>query len=157
MLVQHSVNARPITPDTQVLRATDGVSMSFLRGIVETMSVPRHYELQPENNRRTADWIVSQLRSYGYETELQGEYANVVARSRRAPDTACVLVGAHYDSVPGTPAKLTCLRGMMCWTEANIAAVAPLGSVGYRPNLVMTNKEVSFRDGNDNGLRVVLR
>ena len=61
------------------------------------------------------------------------------------------------DSVPGTPAKLTCLRGMMCWTEANIAAVAPLGSVGYRPNLVMTNKEVSFRDGNDNGLRVVLR
>ena len=34
---------------------------------------------------------------------MQGEYANVVARLRKAPDSACVLVGAHYDSVSDTP------------------------------------------------------
>lgn len=103
MYVQHSVHAPTITPDAHVRAAADDFSVSFLRGIVETMAVPRHYQLQPEDNRRIAHWIVHQLHSYGYETELQGEYANVVARSRRAPDTACVLVGAHYDSVPDTP------------------------------------------------------
>src|SRR5229473_2546817 len=103
MLVQHSAGAPAATADTRINEVADEVSVSFLRGIVETMAIPRHYELQPENNRLTAHWIARQLRSYGYETELQGEYTNVVARSRNAPDTACVLVGAHYDSVPGTP------------------------------------------------------
>ncbi|HEY6412270.1 MAG TPA: hypothetical protein VIX42_01200 [Edaphobacter sp.] len=60
-------------------------------------------------------------------------------------------------SVPGTPAKLSCLRGMVCWTEADVATVVPLGGAGYRPNVVMTSKEVSFQDGNDDGARVVLR
>ena len=60
-------------------------------------------------------------------------------------------------SVPGTPAKLSCLRGMVCWTEADIATVAPLGGTDYRPNLVMTNREVTFQDGNGDGVRVVLR
>jgi hypothetical protein len=60
-------------------------------------------------------------------------------------------------SVPGTPAKLSCLRGMVCWTEADIAAVVPLSGAGYRPNVVMTNKEVTFQDGNGDGVRVVLR
>ena len=103
MLVQHSANAPTSTPDTRIRAAAEEVSASFLQGIVETMAVPRHYERQQENNRLTAHWIARQLHSYGYETELQGEYANVVARSRHAPDAACVLVGAHYDSVPGTP------------------------------------------------------
>ena len=53
--------------------------------------------------------------------------------------------------------KLSCLRGMMCWTDAGIATVVPLGGADYRPNLVMTNREVTFRDGNDDGVRVVLR
>ncbi len=80
-----------------------GVSASFLCATVETLAVPRHYELQSENNRLTAHSIARQLHSYGYETKLQGEYANVVARSRHSSDAACVLVGAHYDTVPGTP------------------------------------------------------
>jgi hypothetical protein len=60
-------------------------------------------------------------------------------------------------SMPGTPVKLSCLRGMMCWTEADSAATVPLGKVDYRPNLVMSSKEVTFQDGNDDGVRVVLR
>jgi Peptidase family M28 len=103
MHIEYSAHASAMTPDACVRAATDEVSASFLRGIVETMAVPRHYQRQPENNRRTVHEIAHQLHSYGYETELQGEYANVIARSRPAPDTGCVLVGAHYDSVPDTP------------------------------------------------------
>jgi hypothetical protein len=60
-------------------------------------------------------------------------------------------------SVPGIPVKLTCLQGMVCWTEADIAKVTPLGGVGYQPNVVMSDKEVSFQDGEGAGVRVVLR
>jgi hypothetical protein len=60
-------------------------------------------------------------------------------------------------SMPGTPVKLSCLRGIMCWTEADSAATVPLGKVDYRPNLVMSSKEVTFQDANDDGVRVVLR
>ena len=60
-------------------------------------------------------------------------------------------------SVPGIPVKLTCLQGMVCWTEADIAKVTPLGGIGYQPNVVMSDKEVSFRDGDGAGVRVVLR
>jgi hypothetical protein len=60
-------------------------------------------------------------------------------------------------SAPGTPMKLTCLQGMMCWTEADVAKVARLGGVGYQSNVVMSDKEVSFQDGEGDGVRVVLR
>src|SRR6266404_9534148 len=100
MLLQHSADAPAGPADARIKEIADGVSESFLRGIVETIAVPRHYELQPESNRLTAHWIARQLHSYGYETELQGEYENVVAHSQHVPTTACVLVGAHYDSVP---------------------------------------------------------
>jgi hypothetical protein len=125
------------------------VSASFLRTIVETVAVPRHYELQPENNRLTGQWIARQLHSYGYETELQGEYANVVARSRRFPDAACVLVGAHYDSMPGTPgaddnasavaALLACAKALavhaperpVCFVSFNREEDGLLGSANF--------------------------
>jgi hypothetical protein len=103
MHVQYSADAQPTTPDARVLAAVGDVSAPFLRAIVEAVAVPRHYELEPENNRLAAHSIARQLHSYGYETELQGQYANVVARTRCPSGVACVLVGAHYDSVPGTP------------------------------------------------------
>jgi hypothetical protein len=62
----------------------------------------------------------------------------------------------QHESVPGTPKKLNCLRGMICWTEADMATVLPLGGAGYRPEVAMSNREVSFRDGAGEGVRVVL-
>jgi len=41
-----------------------------------------------------------QLQSYGYKTEFQGRFANLLTLP---PSTPCILVGAHYDSVPETP------------------------------------------------------
>lgn len=116
MHLQHSANAQPTTPDTRILAAMAGVSASFLCATVETLAVPRHYELQSENNRLTAHSIARQLHSYGYETKLQGEYANVVARSRHSSDAASVLVGAHYDTVRAPRAPTTMrARSRHCW------------------------------------------
>jgi hypothetical protein len=103
MLVQHSANAKAGTPDATIRRAADSVSASFLREIVDVVFIPRHYELEPENNRLTAHWIARQLCSYGYETEFQGEFANVIACPKHLANTPFILVGAHYDSVPGCP------------------------------------------------------
>ena len=163
MHVQHSANAQPVTPDTRVLVAAGDVSASFLRAIVEIMAVPRHYELQPENNRLTAHWIARQLRSYGYETELQGEYANVVAQSRHSPGAACILVGAHYDSVPSTPgaddnasavaALLACAKALaehaperpVCFVSFNREEDGLLGSADFVSS-VATEGKVSVRE-----------
>jgi hypothetical protein len=60
----------------------------------------------------------------------------------------------QHGGEPGTPKKLGCLRGMVCWTEADMASVLPLGGHG---EVVMTNKEVSFVDNAGTGIRVELR
>ncbi|HXI84260.1 MAG TPA: M28 family peptidase [Verrucomicrobiae bacterium] len=163
MLVQHSANAQAAAPDVRIKEAANDVSVSFLRGIVETMAVPRHYELQPENNRLTARWIARQLCSYGYDAELQGEYANVVARSRNAPNTPCVLVGAHYDSVPGTPgaddnasavaALLACAKALaghapecpVCFASFNREEDGLLGSADF-VRTIGTEGRISIRE-----------
>jgi hypothetical protein len=67
----------------------------------------------------------------------------------------------HYlvqaGGVPGTPKQLGCVRWLMCWTDADIAPVIPLGGGGYRPNVVMSNKMVSFVDGTGTTVRAKLR
>ncbi|MDB6066880.1 MAG: Peptidase [Pedosphaera sp.] len=78
------------------------VSEARLREWVEKISIPRHSQAQPENNRATARWLSEQFTAWGYEVQLQGAYNNVVAMPRgRSGDM--ILVGAHYDSVPETP------------------------------------------------------
>jgi len=133
MLVQHSANATISVPDAAIKRAIDAVSASSLREIVDVVAIPRHYEQEPENNRLTAHWIAGQLRSFGYETTFQGDYGNVVALAREG---ACILVGAHYDSVPGCPgaddnasavaAMLTCAKVL-----AEHAPGSPVGFVSF--------------------------
>ena len=70
MLVEHSADAKADAPHAAIKRATDTVSKSLLREIVDVVAIPRHYELEPENNRLIAHWIARQLCSYGYETHL---------------------------------------------------------------------------------------
>jgi hypothetical protein len=168
MLVQHSANATASVPDAAIKRATDAVSASFLREIVDAVAIPRHYEEEPENNRLTAHWITRQLRSYGYETDFQGQYANVIAHARRifpsrVPNGACVLVGAHYDSVPGCPgaddnasavaALLSCARvfaergteAPVCFVAFNREEDGLLGSTDF-VNQVIGGKSIAIRE-----------
>ena len=163
MLVQHSANASAGTADATIKRAAESVSPSFLREIVDVVSIPRHYGLEPDNNRLTAHWIARQLRSYGYETEFQGEFANVIARPKHSADTPLLLVGAHYDSVPGSPgaddnasavaALLACAKAIaehapespVCFASFNREEDGLLGSADF-VGKVVSGKRITVRE-----------
>jgi Zn-dependent M28 family amino/carboxypeptidase len=163
MLVQHSANAKAGTLDATIKRAVDSVSATFLREIVDVVSIPRHYEFEPDNNRLTAHWIAGQLRSYGYETEFQGEFANVIARPNHLADTPFILVGAHYDSVSGCPgaddnasavaAMLACAKAIaehapeipVCFVSFNREEDGWLGSADF-VGQAMAGKRLAVRE-----------
>lgn len=97
------------------------------------LSIPRHADLEPDNNRLTAHWIANQLRSFGYETGFQGEFANVIARPKHLGDSPCIIVGAHYDSVPGCPGaddNASAVAALLACAKA-LAAHAPACPVWF--------------------------
>ncbi|MDB6112121.1 MAG: Peptidase [Pedosphaera sp.] len=102
MRLLHSSSLPPVPTVPRICSALKAVSEKQLRQWVEKISVPRHFHAQPEANAATANWLAEQFNAWNYEVELQGKLRNVVAwpriRSREV-----ILVGAHYDSVPGTP------------------------------------------------------
>ncbi|MBS1799798.1 MAG: hypothetical protein JSS95_08240 [Acidobacteria bacterium] len=63
----------------------------------------------------------------------------------------------NWNKVPGTPRAIACLRGIVCWTDADHPQMVPLGSASYSPDTVMSDREVSFNDGYGIGIRVTLR
>src|SRR5262249_67547 len=67
------------------------------------LAFPRHYVLERQANARARDLLVELLRSFGYVPVLQGAYENIVVTSRAADAKAYLLLGAHYDTVPGSP------------------------------------------------------
>lgn len=106
MLILQSKNTKPNPVVDEVAASVHSVDESWLRSVVERISIPRHYEEQPENNREIAAWIEAEFQSYGYRVFRQGDYDNIVA----VPENVVldelrptVLVGAHYDSKPNTP------------------------------------------------------
>jgi Zn-dependent M28 family amino/carboxypeptidase len=103
MYVAQSKKRRPETIDADVARLLRGVSPERLRGWVERLAFPRHYMAERTANVRARDLLLQLLRGFGYAPFLQGSYDNVVATSGGAEDGPYLLLGAHYDSVPGTP------------------------------------------------------
>ena len=73
-----------------------------LRAWVEALAVPRHAVGDPDANRRAAEFVAMELASLGYAVKYDGEHRNVVALPKDA-DATLTFVGAHYDSVRGTP------------------------------------------------------
>ena len=62
-----------------------------------------------------------------------------------------------WSALPGVPQHLFCLTGMMCWTDADKAAVFPVVGAGGRTPAVMSAKEVTFVDESGAKVRVGLR
>ncbi len=62
-----------------------------------------------------------------------------------------------WNGLPGVPQHLFCLTGMMCWTNADRAAVFPVEGTGGKTPAVMSAKEVTFVDGSGAKVRVGLR
>lgn len=104
MLVANSKHRRPKDPDAAIADVLRGVSADRLRAFVEMLAFPRHYLAERKANVRARDLLLQLLRGFGYTSiALQGSYDNVVATSGGAEGGPYLLLGAHYDSVPGTP------------------------------------------------------
>jgi len=103
MRVLHSQDVSTISTETEIIEALSSVSKRFLRDQVQTISIPRNFLTEPDNNRFIAEWITEQLQSYGYKTFYQGKFENVVALPPESSHERVMLIGAHYDTVPGTP------------------------------------------------------
>jgi hypothetical protein len=62
-----------------------------------------------------------------------------------------------WNALPGVPQHLFCLTGLMCWTDADRAAVFPMEGVGSKTRAAMSAKEVTFVDESGSGVKVTLR
>jgi hypothetical protein len=103
LLVRKYTRARSPVGTAESVTALPTVSESYLRKAVKTLSIPRHFYSNSVNNRLVADLIANKFSSYGYDVRCQGDWRNIVALPRLSPARPLLLIGAHYDSVPGTP------------------------------------------------------
>jgi len=62
-----------------------------------------------------------------------------------------------WNGLPGVPQHLFCLTGLVCWTDADRAAVFPVEGLGGRTRAVMSAKEVTFVDEAGADVRARLR
>ena len=104
MIVAYSKNRRPKDVNARVADILRGVSLERLRGYVDMIAFPRHYEAERKANLRARDLLLRLLHGFGYNAPiLQGSYDNIVVTTSDAVRGPFLLLAAHYDSVPGTP------------------------------------------------------
>jgi hypothetical protein len=88
-------------------------------------------------------------------TRLYINYSNDVLVEDSAQHQFVLVQG--WNALPGVPQHLFCLTGMVCWTDADRAAVFPVEGVGGKTPAVMSAKEVTFVDPSGARVRVALR
>lgn len=130
MKVAHSKNRLPVATDADISRVLNDVSATSLRSFVERLSFPRHYFAEHRANRQARDLLIKHARKFGYAPVLQGSCDNVVLKSAGNTDQPMILLGAHYDSVPGTPgADDNASAVAVCLECARLIGEHKLGSV----------------------------
>ena len=101
---------------------------------------------------------LAEVERNGVKVEGAEVYINfsndVVVQEPRPPNRYIV---QHWNLRPGVPQRLSCVRWMFCWTEADRAESVPLGRDGYQGMVQMSSHEVSFVDGSGAPVRVTLR
>jgi Zn-dependent M28 family amino/carboxypeptidase len=97
-LVATTPDSKPVPEAIRGL--LDSVSSDDLRSLVEALSVPRVYGTA--ENKAVRRLIIDRLATSGFAQPsiVEDEEGNVIVGD---PWRARVLVGAHYDAVPGTP------------------------------------------------------
>jgi len=116
MFVAYSKNRRPKATDAAIADVLRAVSPEKLRAFVNMIAFPRHFVAEKKANIRARDLLLRLLRNFGYAPQLQGTYDNIVAASSGAEMGPYLLLGAHYDSVPGTPgADDNASAVAVCW------------------------------------------
>lgn len=74
-----------------------------LRTLVEELARPRSATHEAPENERCRGLLARRLDRLGYHVSLEGPHQNVLALPRGYAGEPLTLVGAHYDSVPGSP------------------------------------------------------
>ncbi len=77
--------------------------IEYLKHIVKSISIPRHYIVEPENNKLVFQWIKTEFEALGLNVAVQGKFNNVIASYGKVDSGFSIIVGAHYDSVPNSP------------------------------------------------------
>jgi Zn-dependent M28 family amino/carboxypeptidase len=130
MKVAYSNARAPTAPDAAVARMLREVSRENLRAFVDMLAFPRHYFADKRGNRRARDLLLQQTAMFGYVPRLQGTYDNIVITSPGPAGERLVLLGAHYDSVPGTPgADDNASAVAVCLECARLVRAHDIGSV----------------------------
>ena len=88
-------------------------------------------------------------------TRLYINYSNDVLVEDSARQQFVLVQG--WNALPGVPRHMFCLTGLMCWTDADKAAVFAVEGVGGKTPAVMSPKEVRFVDESGTKVRVGLR
>lgn len=121
-------------------RFLDLVDPSRLESTVRRLQGPRHPRATPRELRRAADLIEESLQAAGLTTErrpfqFRGErYDNIVGRVQgSAPDKPSLLIGAHYDTIAGSPGADDNASGVAVMLEVarHSAGIRPARSLEF--------------------------
>ena len=122
------------TSDTTFLTPEEIETINYLKHVVESIAIPRHYEHEYQNNKTVRDWIKLEFENLGLQCSFQGSYDNVIARYGNAFSKFSIILGAHYDGAPGSPGAddnasaiagvLGVARALKCHQEIPIVFVA---------------------------------
>ncbi|MBI2898283.1 MAG: M20/M25/M40 family metallo-hydrolase [Deltaproteobacteria bacterium] len=99
----------PSERDPAIARAVAGITRGTFERDLRAVARPRDDSLAPTGLRQVADALERELRRAGYRVARQavhhdGHVADNVIGERAGSDpTRVVVVGAHYDAVPGSP------------------------------------------------------
>ena len=103
MQVRHSSQVRAVELDPRIYEVLLTVQVRELKEYVSHVSLPRHAAAQPHENGLVRKHVAALLRLWDYDVQVRGQYFNLLAGPEDLPQEPCILIGAHYDSVPETP------------------------------------------------------
>ncbi len=122
--------------DASLASVLNKLSEAELRASVKALAQPRNFEAEPEGNRASVEWLAAAFRDLGHTPFFQGRFRNLVVLPRRWKNRPLTLVGAHYDTVAGTPgaddnasalaAMLACARVL-----AELGGDPPVGFLAF--------------------------
>lgn len=104
MVIQHAVKAKAFKHVSERIEAIlPTISETYLCEVIETISIPRHYQAEKANNERIGRWILQQFEALGYTASFQGQFQNILVLPPVPLASSSILVAAHYDTVPCSP------------------------------------------------------
>jgi Zn-dependent M28 family amino/carboxypeptidase len=104
MRIQYSADIKELKNISERIESLlPAISEDYLRHVIETISVPRHYKAEKANNEHIAQWIHRQFETLGYRVSFQGRFRNILTLPATPSSSSSMLAAAHYDTVPGSP------------------------------------------------------